>query len=504
MNLIPKPDALRQLEARIDAATQGADPAPWFDGEGAVDTWGGEPRKHKLQAATKVSALAALLTDNLVAFAEVDGEWQRVPSWGWQFASWSMFQINWPVRLSDDLAHWRGALATHFGRDGFDQWLARYQFASLSPDDLPPPSESPPLYAERRVLPDTGTVTLGECVSWVAWQFALTGPDMMVAVDQGEFGALGEREMREAFERVIAKAKAGSLHLHGRFQAQHRGAKEGSRKLELPDLMDFARFNPIDEGLERGTGYAWDGAALDAVLAQGGGFVDIEVPREQVLSVFPDPRDALRQPPGPDDWLRWNEAVAWLMWKDGDALADARSFHWRGQKDDPAAASLDLCLKAEQHPPLLSMGEAESELLEMLHRTNGAEGEGREHPSAPRDIIDASAWRGGKVRADEAGYALGPLDPFAKPWFYDIQVRFPSPAPDGLARIDPHAAHAINEDKSDADVVAEHIRKNGGTIAAALRQAVPAGTRGRDVRGTHDAIRRSFSHYYKKDGFPKN
>lgn len=296
MRLITKPDALRQLEARISAASKGADPAPWFDETEAVQAWGGDPRQHKLQAATKVGAIAALLSGDIVAVAEVEGEARPVPSWAWAFASWSLLQINWPVRLPDAEAHWRGTLPTHFDCDGFERWLSGYVSQPIAPHDLPPSFEPPPPYAERRPMPDTGTVTLGECVSWVAWQFSLSGLDMLAAVDQGEFGPAGEREMREAFARVLAKAKSEELHLHGRFQADHRGGKEGSRKLNPPDLMDFARFNPMVEGLECGTRYAWDGTALEALFAEGGGFVDIEVFRDQVLSAFPNPLETLRPP----------------------------------------------------------------------------------------------------------------------------------------------------------------------------------------------------------------
>lgn len=290
MTTIGKGDALRRLQACIGEAAQDIDPAPWFDANFKVENWGGDANQWKIQAATKVALICGLRTGDLVGIAEVDGEIRAVPSWAWHFASWESVQVNWPVRLPDELAEWRGVLVEKLDASRFEEWLATFSFRPLAPDDLPHSSEPTPDLQLRKLLPETGTVTLSECVSWVAWRYALSGPELMAAIDQGEFGPLGERQMRDAFAQVLAKAKSTppKIELFGRYQPIFRGSKEAARQLGKSDLIDFARFNAQDESLERGKGFAWDASTSDPAFSLPDAFVDIEAPREQLLTAFPE------------------------------------------------------------------------------------------------------------------------------------------------------------------------------------------------------------------------
>lgn len=499
MRKLDKPTVFRAIREKI-ANEYHDDPAPWLDGGALVELWGGTEQQHKLDAATKTAFLGGLLNGKLVAVAEIRGEWLAVPGWYWSRASRETLWSSWPERLPAEWVEWRSIRPEWFAAESVDDFVASFSWNGSA--ELPPAYDEPtrPEAEFRRPLPDTGMVTLSEAVSWAAWRFALNGSQLCNALDHDEFGAGGLDQVRQSCAELLAHAKAKRLQLVGRSK-DRRSAASDTCEILAHQLLDYGRFNPVAEALERGSGLAIDDEPLDRVLSDDArSFVDVHVARADVLALYPDHYLAACLPPGPDDWLKWNEALAWLMWQDGEELGRARLFDWRGDPDQAAAALFALHFRAETQPPPVPYGNAKVELFELL-RSGTAKAEGRATPLSPHEPIPTSHWRDAGVGYAQGGFSLGHQKAAGNPWFYDLRICFGSPQTrSDVAPIDPAAPPAINRDKELADKMASIVRERGGKISVVMREVMPDATGGRELESCHTALRKSFNYYYDRSG----
>lgn len=111
-------------------------------------------------------------------------------------------------------------------------------------------------------------------------------------------------KLREAMLRFTDKASAETIRVRGRYVTNYHdySAAEQADTTYLTDtqLRDFALFDSLHGGLERGTGLLWEERALEHVLeGKGDGWRDVEVCRTDLLQAFPskiNDSDALLMP----------------------------------------------------------------------------------------------------------------------------------------------------------------------------------------------------------------
>lgn len=176
-------------------------------------------------------------------------------------------------------------------------------------------------------LPNRPFVTLTEALTWIAFGFALDTPAFYLA-DECGIGPFGDREnliaaISNASSRFSEKASGGLLEVRGRYLRNYcdhsAAANADTRHMSKDELRDFARFDSLYGGLERGDGPLWESLPLDRVLhARGDGWRDVEVARDGLLVAFP-PGERWR--PTPEYLVSWCENWLAQAKRTGERLA---------------------------------------------------------------------------------------------------------------------------------------------------------------------------------------
>jgi len=115
--------------------------------------------------------------------------------------------------------------------------------------------------------------------------------------------------LRTAVLRFSEQASAGNIRVRGRYVTNYSDDKAAAQAntayLSETELRDFASFDSLHGGLERGAGLTWQDDAFDSVLdriinGRGDGWRDVEVCSADLMKCFPaeartdDPTRALR------------------------------------------------------------------------------------------------------------------------------------------------------------------------------------------------------------------
>ncbi len=306
--------------------------------------------------------------------------------------------------------------------------------------------------ARRSGLPQKSYVSLTEALTWMAFGEPLNTADFSFA-DQHAIGPFADQgRLREtlgdALMRFSDKGSAGDLKVRGRYVAtysDHNQAAIASTEDMLgSQLRDFARFDSLYGGLERGTGLTWEGQSLDNILhSKCDGWRDVEVRTKDLLEHFGS-RATRSINPGPvgwdtfppeclpelerlnglamrDEWWTWPEAFAWVGSRDSRNIATLRQWAvwWRDKGGDTNVilGAQDFIARSRCASP----SDTEADLINAIERgAVGTSGRlGRDAKSIP---LDKGDWRGGTVVFDHGTAELVSAGNPSAVWACDIAV----------------------------------------------------------------------------------
>jgi hypothetical protein len=297
-------EAIRLLHLELRHRLSDAEPAPWIERPTKIteQVETETTLRHRQMARTSLTMRRALLCGDLTAHLVNSGQSEVLPRWAWEngSASESAFQFGWfpldPFRDHGlhDKAEWR----CYLERSEFEQWLADPTIAELGElPRLPSPSAGvglpdPITYREPR---SRAFITLTEAITWIAFSLTMTCEEFAIG-EQCQFGPFANLNWADATREAMAsfadQAGAGNIKVRGRYvsnYADHSAAKHADTAyLSDTQLRDFARFDSLHGGLERGAGLVWEANVLEHALeARGDGWRDVEVCRADLLQAFP-------------------------------------------------------------------------------------------------------------------------------------------------------------------------------------------------------------------------
>lgn len=302
-------DAVRELQRHLKSAVGIADPAPWID---RSPEWHQTPENvfsHKWVARTSLTLRRAFLAGDLEAYLVEGDRCRDIPGWAWENAeaSANAFHFGWlpidPFSQSglEGLQNWR----CFVDRSEFAAWLQQDGVAETRnlPDlptafdlaDRPPPIA----YSEPSERP---FVELTEALTWAAFGIAMSR-EVFGYAEHCRFGVFQSADWQDALRGAVTsfaeKASGGLIRVRGRYVANysdHSAAKNADTKyLDDSQLRDFACFDSLHGGLERGNGLTWERQSLDwALEGRADGWRDVEVSRADLLRYFPVKLDSTR------------------------------------------------------------------------------------------------------------------------------------------------------------------------------------------------------------------
>lgn len=296
--------AVRILHRILRTRLAGQEPAPWikppadpFDADCANAT-----HRHRRTARTSLTMRRALLSDALTAHLVNNDRSNPLPGWTWENASAAenAFNFNW-LPLNPLLEHglqelgdWRCFVS----RAEFKAWVAGSEVAEIGDlPTLPAPfdRDARPDQLSYREPPERPFVELTQALTWIAFAVSLSR-DEFSFMESCRFGPFAEGNwpdaLRSAMSGFADQASAGNIRVRGRYIANYSdhsaASKANTEYLADTQLRDFARFDSLYGGLERGTGLTWDNDPLDnALFGPGDGWRDVEVCRAELLNAFP-------------------------------------------------------------------------------------------------------------------------------------------------------------------------------------------------------------------------
>ena len=296
--------AVRILHRILKTRLVGQEPAPWinppadpFDAECENAT-----HRHRRTARTSLTMRRALLSGDFAAYLVKDGRSESLPGWVWENASAAenAFNFNW-LPLNPLLDHgfqefgdWRCFVS----RVEFKAWVGNPQVAGIGDlPTLPVPFDRDlqPVQLSYREPPGKPFIELTQTLTWIAFAVSLSREEFSLMESCG-FGPLAEAgwpdALRAAMARFADQASAGSIRVRGRYVANYSdhsaAAQANTDYLSDTQLRDFARFDSLYGGLERGAGLVWETNVLERALdGRGDGWRDVEVCRAELLIAFP-------------------------------------------------------------------------------------------------------------------------------------------------------------------------------------------------------------------------
>ena len=334
---LPVSKATRILHRILRSRLAGQEPAPWIDPP--ADPFDAESEnathRHRRTARTSLTMRRALLTGDLNAYLVKDGRSHPLPGWAWDNASAAenAFHFN-RLPLNPLLDHgleefgdWRCFVS----RAELKAWLGRSDISDIG--DLP---KLPTPY-DQAARPDQLTyrepqnrqyIELAQALTWIAFGISLSRDEFNLVASCG-FGPFAEVGWSDDFHAALAsfadQASAGNIRVRGRYVSNYSdhtaAAQADTVYLTDTQLRDFARFDSLHGGLERGAGLAWETEALEEALnGRNDGWREVEVSRADLMKVF-DRQDetarALTQPmpatlPDVGLVMGLDEALSWL------------------------------------------------------------------------------------------------------------------------------------------------------------------------------------------------
>jgi hypothetical protein len=326
--------AVRILHRILKARLAGQEPAPWidppadpFDADCANAT-----HRHRRTARTSLTMRRALLSGALTAHLVNNDRSNPMPGWTWENASAAenAFNFNW-LPLNPLLEHglqelrdWRCFVS----RAEFKAWVAGSEVAEIG--DLPTlPSpfdrDARPDQLSYREPPERPFVELTQALTWIAFAVSLSR-DEFSFMESCRFGPFAEGNwpdaLRSAMSGFADLASAGTIRVRGRYVANYSdhsaAVKADTTYLSDTQLRDFACFDSLYGGLERGAGLVWETDVLGRALeGRGDGWRDVEVCRAELLNAFPpivrEKPEMItkgRKRPGPAPDPDWPHAIA--------------------------------------------------------------------------------------------------------------------------------------------------------------------------------------------------
>ncbi|WBX84624.1 hypothetical protein [Sphingosinicella microcystinivorans] len=296
--------AVRILHRILKTRLAGQEPAPWinppadpFDADCANTA-----HRHRRTARTTLTMRRALLSGDLTAHLVSDRHSVPLPGWAWENASAAenAFNFNWlPINPLQDhglqkFADWRCFVS----RAEFSAWVSAREFADIGDlPALPAPfdRDSQPDQLSYREPPERSFIELTQALTWIAFDISLSR-DEFNFMESCRFGPFARKDwadtLRTAIARFADQASAGKIWVRGRYVANYGDHCAADRTntdyLSDTQLRDFACFDSLYGGLERGVGLVWEASVLErAFEGRGDGWRDVQVSRAELLDAFP-------------------------------------------------------------------------------------------------------------------------------------------------------------------------------------------------------------------------
>jgi hypothetical protein len=303
--------SIRILHRILKTRLAGQEPAPWI--EVPADPLDAEyenaTHRHRSTARTSLTMRRALLAGDLTAHLVKNSRSDPLPGWAWENASAAENAFNFNrLPLNPLLEHglWEfGDRRCFVSRAEFKAWLARSEISEIGDlPNLPAPydHEAGPDQLSYREPPDRPFVELTQTLTWIAFSISLSRDEFGFMEPCG-FGPFAEDGWRDNFSAAITKfsdqASAGNIRVRGRYVANYSddsaAAQADTAYLTDTQLRDFARFDSLYGGLERGAGLLWGNGLLEHALnGKHDGWRDVEVCRADAMKVFSRQDDIVR------------------------------------------------------------------------------------------------------------------------------------------------------------------------------------------------------------------
>ncbi|NKJ02874.1 hypothetical protein [Novosphingobium sp. SG707] len=326
--------AVRILHRILRTRLAGQEPAPWIDPP--ADPFDAEcenaTHRHRRTARTSLIMRRALLAGDLTAHLVKDDRSHPLPGWAWEnsSAAENAFNFNWlplnPLQGHDlgEFGNWRCFVS----RDDLKAWLTRSDIADIGGlPTLPAPFDHDvrPDQLSYREPSDRPFVELTQALTWIAFAVSVSCNEFsfMESCKFGPFAKGGwPNALRTAMAGFSDQASAGKIRVRGRYVANYSdhtaAAQANTDYLSDTQLRDFASFDSLYGGLERGSGLACQGDVLEQALSgRGDGWRHVEVCRAELLNAFPPtvrekPEQVTKQRkrPGPAPDPDWPHAIA--------------------------------------------------------------------------------------------------------------------------------------------------------------------------------------------------
>ena len=329
--------ASRILHRILRSRLAGQEPAPWI--EVPADPFDAEcenaTHRYRRAARTSLTMRRALLSGDLTAHQVKDGLSHPLPGWAWEnaCAAENAFNFSW-LPINPLLDHGLGEFGDwrcFVSRADMKAWLAQSEIADIGDlPKLPTPydQEARPDQLTYRELQNRQYIELAQALTWIAFGISLSRDEFNLVASCG-FGPFADSswsdDLRAAMADLADEASAGKIRVRGRYVANYADDSAASQAdtayLEDTQLRDFARFDSLHGGLERGAGLGWEAEALEAALnGRNDGWREVEVSRADLMKVF-DREDetarTLTQPmpatlPDVGLVMGLDEALSWL------------------------------------------------------------------------------------------------------------------------------------------------------------------------------------------------
>jgi hypothetical protein len=296
--------AVRILHRILRTRLAGQEPAPWIDSP--ADPFDADcenaTHRHRRTARTSLTMRRALLSGNLNAHLVKDGRSHPLPGWAWENASAAenAFNFSW-LPLNPLLDHGLGGYGDwrcFVSRGEFKAWVAGPEIEEIGDlPTLPAPfdPDTRPDQLSYREPPDRPFVELTQALTWIAFAVSLSRDEFSV-LESCRFGLFVQDAWPDALRAAMAsfadQGSAGNIRVRGRYVANYSdhaaAAQANTEYLSDTQLRDFACFDSLYGGLERGAGLVWEADVMERALDfRGDGWRDVEVYRAELMNAYP-------------------------------------------------------------------------------------------------------------------------------------------------------------------------------------------------------------------------
>lgn len=302
--------AVRVLHRILRTRLAGQEPAPWLDppADPFDAECGNATYRHRRTARTSLTMRRALAAGDLTVHLLDDDRSHPIPGWAWENANAAenAFNFNWlPLNpLLDYGLQKYGDWRCFVSRAEFKAWIAEPEVAEIGDLPMLPPSfdhDSQPDELSRLEPPNKPFIELTQALTWIAFAVSLSRNEFsfMESCRFGPFASSGWPDaLRAAMGNFADHASSGKIKVRGRkvssYSDHSAAARANTEYLSDTQLRDFACFDSLYGGLERGVGLAWETDAIERALeGVADGWREVEVCRAELLAQFPAPAKAV-------------------------------------------------------------------------------------------------------------------------------------------------------------------------------------------------------------------